>query len=123
MSLEQDILGVLQAKAAALVARDRAAFERLLHPDFCYVNSRGAVLGKDRYITQFTSGQLKFESQTFENLSVHDYGAVAVCSVTVHDRITMSGSTSNATLLSMCVFERSPGGWRWCAGQTMYPRL
>jgi hypothetical protein len=119
MRTEREIVGILQAKAAALVEGNAAALRRLIHTDFLYVNTRGRRFDREGYITAFGgAGPIRFVAQSFRDIEVRDFGTFTVAAMEVDDRFEIDGSVVAPTARSLCVFARIEGRWLWSAGQT-----
>jgi ketosteroid isomerase-like protein len=71
----------------AQIESDAAALERIYAADFIGVGPSGAVRTKPQVISDFTSGELKFQSITTDEVQVRIYGNTAVET----GRSTMSG--------------------------------
>ena len=120
MSLKQVVVAYLARKADALVGADAAFFERTLHPQFTYVNTRGSKLNKAQYISQFASvGGVKFVSQVARGVEVTAFGDAVVATMTVMDTFERNGVQSSHEFQSLCVFLIAESDCRWVAGQTM----
>ena len=118
--LENDIRKVLEAKAAALVARDAGRLEKLIHDQFVYINAGGRRFDKRGYIDTFcTSGRVVFTKQRFSNLVVKLINDFAITTLEIADELRIDGQETIGCYTSLCVFGRSSIGWQWAAGQTM----
>src|SRR5215813_13945178 len=62
----------------AQIDADAAALERIYASDFIGVGPSGAVRTKPQVISDFTSGELKFQSITTDEVQVRIYGNTAV---------------------------------------------
>lgn len=120
MNATQGVRAVLEAKAAALVTRSHEMLERLIDPQFLYVNSRGNKFSKEEYIAAYCrSGALKFLSQRPSDIEVMDYGGFAIASLVIEDHIEQqNGERSSGHYRSLCVFRLDGDRWLWVAGQT-----
>lgn len=120
MTMSDEIRLVLKAKADALVARNTASLDALIHSDFVYVNAGGRAFDKNGYVETFcTSGKVVFIQQKFADLSVKRIDQFAVVTLSVEDELEIQGRAVSGRYLSMCVFTQSMGRWLWAAGQTM----
>jgi hypothetical protein len=119
--LIDEIRAVITAKADALIRKDAARLETLLHPDFLYVNARGMSFDKAGYIENFClSDQLRFERQDVAELKVKaSFPGFALATMVLDERYFFEGSTQDAVFRSFCVFISDGGRWRWVGGQTM----
>lgn len=116
---EAAIRSVLEAKAAALIARDAAALAALIDDGFIYVNAAGRQFDKPAYINVFcTSGRIVFTAQEMANLAVRLIDGVAVATFDIADQFTIEGRAVTGHYRSSGVFRRSSPGWQWAAGQT-----
>ena len=77
-SVEQVIRQLDQERIQAQIHADAAALERIYAGDFIGVGPSGAVRTKPQVISDFTSGELKFQSITTDEVQVRVYGNTAV---------------------------------------------
>ena len=119
--LIDEIRAVITAKADALIRKDAARLETLLHPDFLYVNARGMSFDKAGYIENFClSDQLRFERQDAAELKVKaSFPGFALATMVLNERYFFEGRMQDAVFRSFCVFISDGGRWRWVGGQTM----
>jgi len=118
--IDDDIRGLLAAKADALVRQAADSLAALIHDGFVYVNASGTRFDKVGYIdTYCTSGKVVFREQRFEDLDIRSFDAFAVATMIVRDRFSAGGRDIAATYRSLCVVSRSGARWQWVAGQTM----
>ena len=119
--LIDEIRAVITAKADALIRKDAARLETLLHPDFLYVNARGVSFDKAGYIENFClSDELRFERQDVAELKVKaSFPGFALATMVLNERYFFEGRMQDAVFRSFCVFISDGGRWRWVGGQTM----
>src|SRR5437588_4752718 len=77
-SVEQAIRQLDNERIQAQVHADAAALERIYADDFIGVGPSGTVRTKPQVISDFTSGDLKFQSITTDDVRVRVYGNAAV---------------------------------------------
>ena len=112
----------LLQKADALVRADGAFFERVLHPDFVYVNTRGERLDRAGYISRFASrGDVRFASQEVSDLTITSIGEVVIAHMALLDTFAKGAERRSFSYRSLCVFRVEGTSCRWIAGQTMLP--
>jgi len=67
-----------QERIQAQIDADRAALDRLYAEDFIGIGPSGTVRTKPQVLSDFTSGDLKFQSITTDGVQVRVYGNAAV---------------------------------------------
>ena len=77
-SVEQAIRQLDNERIQAQIHADAAALERIYAGDFIGVGPSGTVRTKAQVIADFTSGDLKFQSITTDEVQVRVYGDTAV---------------------------------------------
>src|SRR4051794_11452096 len=77
-SVEQIIRKLDEQRIQAQIHADAAALDRLYADDFIGVGPSGTVRTKPQVIADFTSGTLKFQSITTDEVQVRVYGNTAV---------------------------------------------
>ena len=77
-SVEQEIRRLDDKRIQAQVNADAAALDRIYADDFIGVGPSGTVRTKPQVISDFTSGDLKFQSITTDEVRVRVYGNAAV---------------------------------------------
>ena len=78
MSVEQEIKQVDDQRIKAQIGADKVALDRIYAPDFIGVGPSGTVRTKPQVLADFTSGELKFQSITTDEVQVRVYGNTAV---------------------------------------------
>jgi len=77
-SVEQAIRKLDDERIQAQIGADAVALDRIYADDFIGVGPSGTVRTKPQVIADFTSGDLKFQSITTEEVQVRVYGNTAV---------------------------------------------
>jgi ketosteroid isomerase-like protein len=80
-----------QERIQAQIDADRAALDRIYADDFIGLGPSGTVRTKPQVLSDFTSGTLKFQSITTDDVQVRVYGNTAVET----GRSTMKGQDQN----------------------------
>ena len=78
MSVEQVIRQVDHERIQAQINADAVALDRIYAADFIGIGPSGRVRTKPQVISDFTSGHLKFQSITTDDIQVRVYGNTAV---------------------------------------------
>ena len=77
-SVEQAIRQLDNERIQAQIGADRVALDRIYADDFIGVGPSGTVRTKAQVLSDFTSGNLKFQSITTDEVQVRVYGNTAV---------------------------------------------
>ena len=113
--VEQAVREVDKERIQAQINADAAALDRIYADDFIGVGPSGTVRTKAQVIADFTSGSLKFQSITTDDVQVRVYGDTAVET----GLSTMSGQDKGKTVPSDTRFTRvwvkQEGHWRLVA--------
>jgi ketosteroid isomerase-like protein len=78
MDVDQVIRRVDHERVQAQLGADATALERIYADDFIGIGPSGTVRNKTQVIADFTSGDLKFQSITTDDVRVRVYGNTAV---------------------------------------------
>ena len=114
-TVEQAIRKLDDERIQAQIHADATALDRLYAADFIGVGPSGTVRTKPQVIRDFTSGDLKFQSITTDDVQVRVYGNTAVET----GRSTMVGQDKGRTVPRDTRFTRvwvkQQGRWRLVA--------
>jgi uncharacterized protein (TIGR02246 family) len=114
-SVEQAIRQLDDERIQAQIHADAAALDRLYADDFIGIGPSGTVRTKPQVLSDFTSGELKFQSITTDDVRVRVYGNTAVET----GRSTMVGNDKGKTVPRDNRFTRvwvkQRGNWRLVA--------
>ena len=114
-SVEQAIRQLDDERIQAQIHADAAALDRIYADDFIGVGPSGTVRTKPQVISDFTSGHLKFQSITTDDVQVRVYGNTAVET----GRSTMNGQDRDKAVPRDNRFTRvwvkQQGRWRLVA--------
>ena len=114
-AVEQAILKLDNERIQAQIHADAATLDQIYADDFIGVGPSGAVRSKPQVIADFTSGDLKFQSITTDDVQVRVYGNAAVET----GLSTMNGQDKGKTVPRDTRFTRvwinQQGRWRLVA--------
>ena len=114
-SIEQTIRQLDSERIQAQIGADTVALNRIYADDFIGVGPSGTVRTKPQVISDFTSGGLKFQSITTDDVQVRVYGNTAVET----GRSIMNGQDKGQTVPRDTRFTRvwvkQQGRWRLVA--------
>jgi ketosteroid isomerase-like protein len=113
--VEEAIKKLDNERIQAQIHADATALDRIYAADFIGVGPSGTLRTKPQVISDFTSGDLKFQSITTDDVQVRVYGNTAVET----GRSTMNGQDKGKTVPRDTRFTRvwvkQQGGWRLVA--------
>jgi ketosteroid isomerase-like protein len=116
---EREVLAAMDAWKQATIAKDRAALEKLLHPDLTYTHSSGMTQTKDDVVKSVTTGNTAVEAIDFSGTNVRIYGNTALVKGKVDIRNNAAGNSTTAHLDILHVWIKGPQGWQMVARQAI----
>ncbi len=115
---EDEIRKAEKAWAAAVVAGDQAALDRILAGQLIYAHSTGVIETKSEYAGRLRAGRQKYEAIEHEKLEVRMYGGAAVAHAHVRMRGRSDARPFNDRLMMLHLWVRQDGRWQLAAHQT-----
>ena len=117
MTAEQETLAALDAWKAAMIAKDRAAMDAILHPDVAYSHSNCRTETKDDILSKL-DGPGGAQAIEFSNIITRVAGDAAFAKADVdYTNRGKDGEDSIAYLNVLHVFVKDGGKWRLFARQ------
>ena len=116
---EKAVLAALDTWKEAMLKRDRAALEKIFHPDLSYTHSSAMVETKAQAIPHVVDG-LGWEAIEFADTTVRMQGNVAIVNgkMDMHQR-NKDKPTSISKLINLTVWVKGPHGWQMIARQAV----
>jgi ketosteroid isomerase-like protein len=116
---EKEVLAAMDAWKQATMKKDRAALEKLLHPDLSYTHSSAKNETKADVIKAVTTGNSTVEAVDFINNTVRVYGNTALVKGKVDIKNNVDGKSTIANLDILHVWLKGPQGWQLVARQAV----
>jgi ketosteroid isomerase-like protein len=114
---EKDVLGAMDAWKQATMKKDRAALDKLLHPDLTYSHSSGMTQTKTDVLDAVTKGKSKVEAIDFSDTTVRIYGKTALVKGTVDITNSTDGKSTKSHLSILHVWIKDGQGWQMVGRQ------
>ena len=114
---EQAIRQLLSEISAALERADTAALDRIYADDYTLVNESGVVTTKAPRLAAMKSGELKYESVGFDEVSVRLYGNTAVATYRVTSKGQSKGQAIGGQFQATSTYVKMKGRWQLVAAQ------
>jgi ketosteroid isomerase-like protein len=116
---EKAVLAALDAWKEAMLKKDKAALEKIFHPDLSYAHSSALVETKAQAIPHATDG-LGWEAIDLSETTVRMQGNVAIVNgkVDMHQR-NKDKPTSISKLVQLSVWVKGKAGWQMIARQAV----
>jgi ketosteroid isomerase-like protein len=118
MSSEKEILGLEDQRFSAMVARDFAALEKLVHGDLLYTHSSGLTDTKASWLESMKAGKTSYKSASCSERQVRLFGEVALVRGKAAIEAEINGQPRSLKLLFLNAWVRTPQGWKFAAWQS-----
>jgi ketosteroid isomerase-like protein len=111
-----DVTAAMQSWKTAMLKKDAAALDRLLHPDLTYSHSDARTETKADILQSIPAGKLNVTDIRFGDSTVRVYGNTALVKGTMEVAVTSSPTPLNLSVLQ--VWLKGPQGWQLVARQS-----
>jgi ketosteroid isomerase-like protein len=115
---EQEILKLEDERFSAMIARDFARLQLLVHDELMYTHSSGVVDGKASWLDSMRSGRVRYKSARCSEQKVRIYGDTALITGRAHIEAEIGGQPKTLKLLFLNAWTRTPQGWQFVAWQS-----
>ena len=109
--VEKEVLAAMDAWKQAVMKKDRAALEKILHEDLSYSHSNGKNETKADVLQAVATGKAVVEAIDFTDSTVRVYGKTALVKGKVDIRNNLDGKATTAHLDILHVLVKGPQGW------------
>ena len=110
--MEQEVVRLADAWAAAELQSDTAFLERLLSDDFVGIGPLGFLLTKQEWLARLQSGDLKYNALTLDEVKVRVYNEAAILICRQVQEAAYRGNPIMAQLRTTLVFVQHQGQWQ-----------
>ena len=114
---EQAVRQLLNELYAALGRNDTAALDRIYADDYTLVNEDGVLTTKAPRLAAIKSGELKFESVSFDEVNVRLYGGTAVATYHAANKVQFKGQEIGGQFRVTVTLVKKKGRWQLVAAQ------
>ena len=114
---EQAVRQFLNELSAALVRNDTAALDRIYADDYTLVNESGVLTTKAPRLAAIKSGELKYESVSFDEVNVRLYGNTAVATYRATNKVQFKGQEIGGQFRVTVTLVKIKGRWQVVAAQ------
>jgi ketosteroid isomerase-like protein len=120
---EKEVQTALDVWKQAMIKKDKAAFDKVLHPDLTYGHSSGNIQNKAEAIKQVVEGHSQYTAITFgPDTKIRVQGKTALVTGKVdYLEKNSAGKESPVNLVVLTVWVKSPAGWQMIARQATKP--
>ena len=114
---EQAVRQLLNELSAAVGRNDIAALDRIYADDYMLVYESGVQTTKAQRLAAMKSGELKYESLSFDEVNVRMYGNTAVATYRVTSKGQSKGQDIGGQFRATSTFVKIKGRWQLVAAQ------
>lgn len=116
---EKDVLSAMETWRHAMMKKDRAALQKVLHEKLTYTHSSGLNETKADVLKSVTEGPMTHENIQLSKTTVRIFGDTALVKGIVDFRNSVGGTVSTAHLDVLHVWLKGPQGWQLVARQAL----
>jgi ketosteroid isomerase-like protein len=114
---EADVKKMIKDVEAALAKNDTDALDKIYAPDYTLVNQDGSVQTRAERLASIKSGDTKYESFSYSDVTVTPYGDTAVASAIATIKGLNKGKPIDGKLRVRTVWVKGKDGWKQVSGQ------
>jgi ketosteroid isomerase-like protein len=114
---EQAVRKLIDELYAALGRNDVAALDRIYADTYTLVNEDGVMTAKAPRLAAIKSGELKYESISFDDVSIRTYPNAAVATLRVTSKGQSKGQEIGGRFRGTLTFLKVKGRWQLVAAQ------
>lgn len=115
---EQAVRQLVDELSAALGRNDTAALDRIYADSFTFVGETGELTTKAPRLAAIKSGELRYESISFDDVNVRLYGNTVVATFRVTSKGQSKGQDLGGQFRVTATFVKMKGRWQEVAAQT-----
>ncbi len=115
---EQAVRQTLNELSAALRNNDSAALDRIYADGYTFVGDTGVLTTKAQRLAAFKSGEMKFESVSFDDVNIHIYENTAVATFSVTSKYAPGVKSLGGKFMTTATFIKMKGRWQEIAAQS-----
>jgi hypothetical protein len=112
----KEVLAASDTLKQAMMKKDAAVLEKMLHEDLTYSHSNARLQTKAD-VVKATLGQTTIEAMDFSEVTVRVYGTTALIRANVDMRNATGGKSTTSHINCLFVWIKGPGGWQLAARQ------
>ena len=114
----KEVLAAHEAFRQAMLKKDGAALQKLLHPDLTYSHSNARLQDKADLIKTTTAGPTTIAAMDYSDAKVRVYGKTALIRANLDIRNVTDGKSTTSHLNVLHVWLKGPGGWQLVGRQS-----
>ena len=115
---EKELLALEERRFAAMIARDFAKLDTLVHEQLLYTHSSGVTDTKVSWLQSMQSGRVKYKSAKCSEQKVRLFGDTALITGRAHIEAEIAGEPKTLKLLFLNAWTHTPQGWQFVAWQS-----
>jgi ketosteroid isomerase-like protein len=115
---KSDVLAAMETWKTAMLKKDAATLDKLLHSDLTYSHSDGRTETKSDVLQSIPAGKLNVEAIDFKDSTVRVFGNTAVVKGGIDIRNNVDGKPVLLNLSVLQVWVKGSQGWQLVARQS-----
>ena len=115
---EKAILDLEDRRFAAMLAKDFAALEPMVHEELLYTHSSGVTDTKASWLDSMRSGKTNYKQASCSERKVRLLGDMALITGRANLEVEIDGKPKSLRLLFLNAWTKTPQGWKFVAWQS-----
>ena len=115
---DKELLALEERRFDAMIARDFAKLDALVHDELRYTHSSGVTDGKASWLDSMRSGRVKYKSAKSSEQKVRIYGDTALVTGRGEMQVEVGGQAKTLRLRFLNAWTKTPQGWKFVAWQS-----
>lgn len=112
MSAIDEVQRADDTRLNALLARDIAGLQKLLHPDLRYTHANGLLDDRQSYLDALISGKVVYKSAQRKDVKIRVYGDMALLTGIVSQVVSVDGVEATFLIRYSITWIKSANGWQ-----------
>lgn len=120
---EDDVKAAMEAWKTAVIKKDKATLEKLMHPQITYSHSNALMENRDQAIAAFMAPTMTYKALDMADTTYRTFGNTVLVQTKLTVKNAQNGVDNTLSLSALMVWVKDQGRWQMVGRQTTrYPQ-